>query len=148
MPRIRTVSPFWMPDCVTSALQAVRPAQVSVAASTSETSPAVTKPFAFEVVQRFVGDNLSGGPLNVVANPHEINFIFADRDIAGADVLVAGLPDAADVNDGLFAIDDGINVWIDAKAVRGQPRQVTRASRIGPVCIKVVGHDLTLYLIC
>lgn len=73
-------------------------------------SPSVAESLAFEVVQFGISDNFNYGFFNVVSDPNKLDFVVLDNNVTGADVLIARLTDATDINDGFFLVGNGVNI--------------------------------------
>ena len=63
-----------------------------------------------EVIQLLDGEDLFHGAFEIVFEPDEMHLVFLDEYVTGPVVLIPGLSDGADIDDGLLVIDDRIDV--------------------------------------
>jgi len=80
-------------------------------------SAAILESFGFEVVEGFISEDHVDGGFDVVGDANELDLVVRDDDVAGSNILVSRLADAADVDDGAFGIDDGVAVFEFVDAV-------------------------------
>ena len=63
-----------------------------------------------EIIQLLDGEYLLHGAFEIIFEPDEMHFVLLDKYVAGLVVLIPGLSNGADIDDGLFVIENRIDV--------------------------------------
>ena len=66
--------------------------------------------FCVKIIQLLDSENFLHGAFEIIFKPHEMHLVFFDEHIAGPVILIPGLSDGTDIDDGLLVIDDRIDI--------------------------------------